>query len=86
MRGTTSGSSGGRSAGYFLGQQLSANRVLRGHPALGVAHGNVLRHGLPVARVVRGVGRDDLSVLREGRVDFANEFVLVVESLHHSFF
>jgi hypothetical protein len=65
-----------------LWQQLAANGVLRGDFALRVANGNVLSDGLTVIRVVNRVGCGDLSVLREGRVDFPNKSVLVVVSLH----
>jgi hypothetical protein len=57
---------------FSLRQQLSANRVLCGDLAPRIADGNVLSDGLTVIRVVAGVGCDDLSVSREGRIDFPN--------------
>jgi len=63
-------------------QQLAANGVLRGDPPLRVPDGNGLSDGLTVIRVVDRVGGDDLSVLRVGRIDFANESTLIIVSLH----
>ena len=48
---------------HSLRQQLSADDVLRGDLALGVPHGNMLRYGLTVVRVVACVAGDDASVL-----------------------
>jgi hypothetical protein len=39
----------------------------------------MLGDGLAVVRIVGGVCGDDLSVLRDGRVDFLDESVLVVD-------